>query len=185
VSVLLAEVLAAFEGRPVRRYVDGTLGAAGHACAVLRQHPEMQALVGFDLDPTAHQLASAKLQQCGAALVPVAVSPAGAASFDAAAAAAAAGGQQQQQPTAFLVRSNFGRMKAVLQQLPLDGDGAPAGGDGSSGGGGVDAILLDLGISSMQVGAGYGFAQPAVSDISAPGLHSTLLPRSLPSPAAP
>jgi 16S rRNA (cytosine1402-N4)-methyltransferase len=182
VSVLLAEVLAAFEGRPVRRYVDGTLGAAGHACAVLRQHPEMQALVGFDLDPTAHQLASAKLQQCGAALVPVAVSPAGAASFDA---AAAAGGQQQQQPTAFLVRSNFGRMKAVLQQLPLGADGAPAGGSSSSSGGGVDAILLDLGISSMQVGAGYGFAHPAASDISAPGLHSTLLPRSLPSPAAP
>lgn len=144
VSVLLAEVLAAFEGRQVRRYVDGTLGAAGHAGAMLAQHPELQTLVGFDLDPTAHALASARLSAAGAGIVPVAVSATGTASFDAAAAAAAGPG-----PTAFLVRSNFGRMARVLQQLPLDG----AGGDAADGSGcGVDAILLDLGISSMQVG---------------------------------
>ena len=47
-------------------------------------------------------------------------------------------------PAAFLVRSNFGRMRGVLQQL------LPAGGGGEAGQ--VDAILLDLGISSMQVG---------------------------------
>lgn len=154
VSVLLAEVLAAFEGRSVRTYVDGTLGAAGHAAAMLAQHPEMQALVGFDLDPTAHQLATARLAQGGASIVPVAVSQAGQASFQ----LPASEGQQQQQQlaTAFLVRSNFGRMKTVLQQLPLGGAGnngsSSSGHSGSSiTGGGVDAILLDLGISSMQV----------------------------------
>lgn len=144
VSVLLAEVLAAFEGRQVRRYVDGTLGAAGHAAAMLAQHPELQTLVGFDLDPTAHALASTRLAAAGAKVVPVSVAATGAASYDAAAAAAAAAGPG---PAAFLVRSNFGRMARVLQQLPLGG----AGGDGATDDGRVDAVLLDLGISSMQV----------------------------------
>lgn len=157
VSVLLTEVLAAFEGRQVRQYVDGTLGAAGHGSAMLRQHPEMQALVGFDLDPTAHQLATACLMECGATVVPVAVSSAGRAAFELPAShGSSADGSSGGGATAFLVRSNFGRMKAVLQQLPLGGgrDGIPhSSGVGSSGSssGGVDAILLDLGISSMQV----------------------------------
>lgn len=151
VSVLLDEVLAAFGGRQVRCYVDGTLGAAGHAAAMLAQHPELQSLVGFDLDPTAHALASARLADAGARVVPVAVSATGAASFEAGAPAPGVG------PTAFIVRSNFGRIARVLQQLPLGGASA-GGGDGGHGGsgaldgGGVDAILLDLGISSMQVG---------------------------------
>ncbi len=152
VSVLLREVLAAFEGLAVRQYVDGTLGAAGHASAMLAQHPELQTLVGFDLDPTAHALASARLAAAGATVVPVAVSRSGAVSLDAA--PAASGGR-----TAYIVRSNFGRMRTVLQQLPLGGGGSSTtssgnggGGDGSSSGVGVDAILLDLGISSMQVG---------------------------------
>lgn len=163
ISVLLSEVLAAFEGRAVRRYVDGTLGAAGHATAMLRQHPELESLVGFDLDPTAHQLASARLAAAGAAVVPVAVSPAGRASFELPTGPGGGDGTDgEARPTAFLVRSNFGRIQAVLRQLPL----GPGGGGGStdsnnsssngntsssSGSGGVDAILLDLGISSMQV----------------------------------
>ncbi|PRW51138.1 Ribosomal RNA small subunit methyltransferase H [Chlorella sorokiniana] len=150
VSVLLREVLAAFEGLAVRRYVDGTLGAAGHASAVLAQHPELQTLVGFDLDPTAHALASARLAAAGAAVVPVAVSLSGAVRLDDAAAAAAASGSR----TAFIVRSNFGRMRPVLQQLPLGGDSGGSGSPSSSSSSssvGVDAILLDLGISSMQV----------------------------------
>ncbi|KAI7835567.1 hypothetical protein COHA_010528, partial [Chlorella ohadii] len=140
-----------FEGLAVRQYVDGTLGAAGHASAMLAQHPELQTLVGFDLDPMAHALASARLAAAGATVVPVAVSRSGAVSLDAA--PAASGGR-----TAYIVRSNFGRMRTVLQQLPLGGGGSSAtssgnggGGDGSSSGVGVDAILLDLGISSMQV----------------------------------
>lgn len=146
VSVMMDEVLGAFEGLTVRRYVDGTLGAAGHAAAMLRQHPEMEALVGFDLDPTAHRLATARLAAAGAAVVPVAVSPAGQASLGEAPAAPS-------RPTAFLVRANFGSLHRVLQQLPLGGGtGGTDGTGGADGTGGVDAILLDLGISSMQVG---------------------------------
>lgn len=149
VSVLLREVLAAFEGLAVRRYVDGTLGAAGHASAMLAQHPELHTLVGFDLDPTAHALASTRLAAAGTTVVPVAVSRSGAISLDTAAAAASGG------RTALIVRSNFGRMRTVLQQLPLGGggDGSPASSSSSSSSSavGVDAILLDLGISSMQV----------------------------------
>lgn len=182
ISVLLAEVLAAFEGRQVRQYVDGTLGAGGHAAALLGQHPEMQALVGFDLDPTAHQLASARLTTAGAAVVPVPVSAKGVASL---AAAAAQQAQQAQHPTAYLVRSNFGRMKCVLQQLPLgDSSSSASGAAPSSTGGsssavvgpgsrgassvGVDAILLDLGISSMQVDTadrGFSFMQEGPLDM--------------------
>jgi hypothetical protein len=139
---MMDEVLAAFEGMAVRRYVDGTLGAAGHASAMLRQHPELEALVGFDLDPTAHQLATARLAAAGAAVVPVAVSAAGQAALGAPTPAPG-------RPAAYLVRANFGSMHRVLQQLPLDGSAAGVG--NGTGGTGVDAILLDLGISSMQV----------------------------------
>ncbi|KAL4854295.1 Ribosomal RNA small subunit methyltransferase H [Chlorella vulgaris] len=158
ISVLLTEVLAAFEGCSVRRYVDGTLGAAGHATAMLRKHPEMESLVGFDLDPTAHQLAAARLAAAGATVVPVAVSAVGArASFeapvDSSSSSSSSSRIEGRGPTAFIVRSNFGRMQAVLQQLPL-GSGTADGSssnDTSGSGGGVDAILLDLGVSSMQV----------------------------------
>lgn len=32
--VLLEEVLECFRGRPVKTFLDGTVGAAGHTCAV-------------------------------------------------------------------------------------------------------------------------------------------------------
>lgn len=180
VSVLLAEVLAAFEGRQVRRYVDGTLGAAGHAAAMLAQHPELQTLVGFDLDPTAHALASTRLAAAGAKVVPVSVAATGAASYDAAAAAAAAAGPG---PAAFLVRSNFGRMARVLQQLPLGG----AGGDGATDDGRVDAVLLDLGISSMQVGRdllAHAHRRLAGTDRGAAHALLTCLPQAAPTVVA-
>jgi len=39
VPVLLQEVLQSFSGRPVKVYVDCTLGAGGHATNMLQQHP--------------------------------------------------------------------------------------------------------------------------------------------------
>jgi hypothetical protein len=135
----------------------------------------MHTLVGFDLDPTAHQLATQRLTAAGAAVVPVAVSSAGLVSFEQQQAMGTGHSSSQNgataAPTAFLVRSNFGRMRQVLQQLPLSGPGSSTAGESNSGGNGraapgdglaggsggvadgdgqVDAILLDLGISSMQ-----------------------------------
>ena len=167
VSVLLDEILAFFGDLRVETYVDGTLGAAGHAAALLGAHPELRTLVGFDMDTTAHPIAAARLRAAGAApLLAVAPQAGGGLAvvpMDAGGAACAAAnlaGQQQQQAAAaaFIVHSNFGAMQSMLAQLP--GAAAAAGVQVASGGGGggqeglmggVDAILLDLGISSMQV----------------------------------
>ena len=41
ISVLLQEVLDAFSGCKIGVFVDGTLGAGGHAKAILQEHPEI------------------------------------------------------------------------------------------------------------------------------------------------
>jgi len=61
VSVLLNEVLKVFEGVALTTFVDGTLGAGGHAEALLKAHPEMETYFGFDRDPEALQIAKKRL----------------------------------------------------------------------------------------------------------------------------
>lgn len=61
-SVLLAEVVRAFDPLTLRVVVDGTLGAGGHAEALLEQHPEIQYYIGIDQDPQALALASERLK---------------------------------------------------------------------------------------------------------------------------
>ena len=133
VPVLLEEVLSFFAGRRLEMYVDGTLGAGGHASALLRAHPELQTLVGFDLDTTAHSIAATRLAAVGASVVRVGRPGDGNAHTALASEAS---------PTAYIVHSNFGALRQVL-----GGDGLPCG----SLTGKVDGLLLDLGISSMQV----------------------------------
>lgn len=58
--VLLDEVLAALQPELGKTYVDATLGAGGHACAILK-YTEGAQLLGIDQDPTALQLATKKL----------------------------------------------------------------------------------------------------------------------------
>lgn len=125
-----------FQDINVRVYVDGTLGAGGHASEVVRRHPELETLVGFDLDPTAHTIAGKRLQQAGAAIVPVTVERNSAPVLGTIEPTASLDGTPT---TALLVRSNFSALGKVLPQLPGDIYGS------------VDAMLLDLGISSMQV----------------------------------
>lgn len=60
-SVLLEEVLAAFEGHPIKHFVDGTLGAGGHSEAILLNHPEIERLTGIDQDPSALEIAKNRL----------------------------------------------------------------------------------------------------------------------------
>lgn len=59
--VLLAEVLLAFHDRPLRRFVDCTLGLGGHASAILELHPEIAEFIGCDQDPAARAIATERL----------------------------------------------------------------------------------------------------------------------------
>jgi len=63
--VLYQEVLAALEPRAGARYIDGTVGAGGHAQGVLEaSHPDGE-LLGLDRDPAAVALARRRLKPFG------------------------------------------------------------------------------------------------------------------------
>ena len=66
IPVLLNEVLAAFAERPLKTFADLTLGAGGHAAALLEAHPEIELFVGVDQDESALALARDKLRSFGA-----------------------------------------------------------------------------------------------------------------------
>ena len=109
-SVLLAEVLAWLEPRGGIDYsaIDCTLGAGGHASALLELSSPDGRLIGLDADPRALEIADVRLRQYGA--------------------------------RAKLIQANFGEL-AGLELEP------------------VNAILFDLGLSSMQLDAsGRGFS---------------------------
>lgn len=55
--VLVREVLEVFAEKKLRTFFDGTLGAGGHAKALLEAHPEIERYIGCDRDPRAHELA--------------------------------------------------------------------------------------------------------------------------------
>jgi 16S rRNA (cytosine1402-N4)-methyltransferase len=133
--VLLHEILSYFrEVKDVAVYVDGTLGAGGHALGVLKQFDsQLKTMVCFDMDPTARALAVDRLTKYHTALkvfpikdlndsVPrpskLSLPP---------------------EKTMYLVYSNFSKLAPSLQLVFDKTEGI------------VDAALLDLGISSMQV----------------------------------
>lgn len=59
--VLLDPLLELLRGRRLLSVVDGTVGAAGHSSALLREHPEIVQLIGIDKDPLALRLAKERL----------------------------------------------------------------------------------------------------------------------------
>lgn len=127
VPVMLAEVLAllapALEPTPQHPHpvlVDGTLGLAGHASALLAACPQAH-LVGLDRDPEA-------LARAGERLAPFT-------------------------DRVTLVEAVYDELPTVLARL-----GRPR----------VQAVLLDLGLSSLQIddpGRGFAYAQDAPLDM--------------------
>lgn len=110
--VLLAEVIEALASRPGGIYADATLGAGGHAAAILEASAPDGRLLGLDRDPAALALAGQRLSPFGERVT--------------------------------LIRSTFDRLPQHLADLGLAG---------------VDGLLLDLGVSSMQLDQGErGFA---------------------------
>jgi 16S rRNA (cytosine1402-N4)-methyltransferase len=63
--VLLAEAMAWLDPKPGGRYCDATVGAGGHALAVLERSTPDGRLVGLDRDPAALATAGARLQRFG------------------------------------------------------------------------------------------------------------------------
>jgi 16S rRNA (cytosine1402-N4)-methyltransferase len=102
-------------------YIDGTLGAGGHAWGILQASSPDGCLLGLDVDPQALSLAQKKLAEFG--------------------------------ERAVLVRASY---RTLLQQMAAQ--------DWSQ----VDGILLDLGLSSMQLDSqsrGFSFQTEAPLDM--------------------
>lgn len=111
VSVLLTEVVAALAPRPGGAFIDGTVGAGGHAEALLRAAGPGARLLGLDADPAALALTAGRLAPFGDVVT--------------------------------LVHSNFRYLAAVAARHGITA---------------VDGVLLDLGVSTMQLTApGRGF----------------------------
>ncbi|KAG0558702.1 hypothetical protein KC19_10G047900 [Ceratodon purpureus] len=128
VAVLLKEVVAQFAGRSVVSFVDCTLGAAGHASAILREHPELETFIGLDVDPVAHGEARPRLQRKASSDVQL-----------------------------HLVLTNFRNIKKAVTDV-----------DAKLADEGVNGILMDLGMSSMQVNVaerGFSFMKDGPADM--------------------
>ncbi len=63
--VMLEECLEFFKGQHIKVFFDGTLGAAGHAEAILKDHPEIETYIGCDQDETALDIAKDVLKPWG------------------------------------------------------------------------------------------------------------------------
>lgn len=107
VSVLVKEWLHFLEGRPIRYFIDATLGAGGHAKALLQEHPEIERLLGMDQDPEAMVIAFEALKPFSHQVV--------------------------------TVQGNFARLDKFAPLIGVEK---------------VDGILMDLGVSSMQLDRG-------------------------------
>jgi 16S rRNA (cytosine1402-N4)-methyltransferase len=63
--VLLSEVLHIFDGLELKVFFEGTVGAGGHARAILEAHPEIERYLACDRDPAALEVAAAHLAPWG------------------------------------------------------------------------------------------------------------------------
>lgn len=120
-SVLYKDIIHALQPRREGKYVDGTLGAGGHAYGILEASSPNGYLLGLDVDPQALEIARKRLAPFG--------------------------------PRATLVQASY---TTLADQLARQGWAA------------VDGIVLDLGVSSMQLdtpGRGFSFREDAPLDM--------------------
>jgi 16S rRNA (cytosine1402-N4)-methyltransferase len=121
ISVLLQPVIEFLAPHPEGHYIDGTVGAGGHAAAILDASAPSGRVLGIDADPQALALAADNLAPYGDRLV--------------------------------LEHSNYSHMKAVAERhgfIPVEG------------------IVLDLGLSSMQLNdpaRGFSFQSEGALDM--------------------
>lgn len=119
--VLYHEIILALQPKNGGRYVDGTIGAGGHARGILEASAPDGRLLGLDVDPQALALARETLAPYGERVR--------------------------------LARASYTSLPGQLAALGWEA---------------VDGILLDLGLSSMQLdtpGRGFSFQQDAPLDM--------------------
>lgn len=127
VPVMLGEVLQVFHTVHLRSFVDCTVGAAGHSLPIIESHPEMQLYFGLDVDPVAFEFGRSRIhsvlqtQNCGTNT-----------------------GSRSQLLKVYTHLRNFKHIKSVISTAALQGHGFLLDK-------GVDGVLMDLGMSSMQV----------------------------------
>ncbi len=59
---MLSEVLTYFREKTLKVFFEGTVGAAGHAQAILEEHPEIETYIACDKDPEALAIAKENLK---------------------------------------------------------------------------------------------------------------------------
>jgi 16S rRNA (cytosine1402-N4)-methyltransferase len=69
IPVLLEETIEALNVQPGGRYVDGTIGAGGHAAAILEHSSPGGQLLGIDADPKAIEVARARLEDYSSSML--------------------------------------------------------------------------------------------------------------------
>lgn len=60
--ILVETFLTFFQERPIKVFIDGTVGAGGHAHALLEKHPEVERFYGLDRDIQALKIAEERLK---------------------------------------------------------------------------------------------------------------------------
>ena len=119
--VLYHEIIHALQPKNAGHYVDGTLGAGGHARGILEACTPEGRLLGLDVDPQALALARENLAPYG--------------------------------QRARLLQASYDSLTEILREIGWEK---------------VDGILLDLGLSSMQLDTperGFSFQQDAPLDM--------------------
>lgn len=61
IPVMLEEVIQGFAPVHIEVFYDGTVGAGGHAEALLKRHPEIKKYIACDKDPEALEIAEKTL----------------------------------------------------------------------------------------------------------------------------